>query len=108
MIDSNKYKASILKSSQSQSLKDQIAFTHYPKYIWIAKAYVKGVLVFDLIFDSTDIARGYFCIDFHLLDNAAKDLLKQVFIDRSYAFFEDGTPLRLGTKLFEIFKKALT
>jgi hypothetical protein len=108
LSDSNKYKSNVLKSDEfSAEVKERIAFTHYPRYIWVAQAYVKGVLVFDMVFDSTDIARGFFALDFHLIDKDAKDLLKKIFIGNKFAFFDDQSPIRLGQDLYKIFEKEL-
>jgi len=109
LADSNKYKSTILKSSSSsQELKQHIAFTHYPRFVWVAQAYVKGILVFEILFDSTDISRGFFGIDFHLFDPDAKEILRKVFIDRKYAIFDDDSPIHLGEELFKIVNSALT
>jgi hypothetical protein len=105
--DSNKYKAWILKSEYSQSLKESIAFKSYPRYIWIAKAKIQGILIFDFIFDSTDISRGYFAMDFHLYDPEAKEVLRKVFIDRKYAIFDDDSKIKLGQELYDIIANTL-
>jgi hypothetical protein len=108
LSDSNKYKSKLIKSTDIDSrVKEEVAFTDYPRYIWVAQAYVKDNLVFDMIFDSTDIARGFFALDFHLIDADAKDTLNKVFIGNKYAFFDDQSPIRLGEELYKIFEREL-
>ena len=108
LTESNKYKEEILKSPYSQNLKEKIVYSNFPRYIWITRAIVKKNFVFDLIFDSTDISRGYFCKDFLLYEPSAKAILKKAFLDRKDVIFDDGSPLALGKDLFKIIKSALS
>jgi hypothetical protein len=107
LVESNKYKNWILESDYPNELKENISFKNYPRYVWTAKAKIKGMLIFDFIFDSTDISRGYFCIDFHLYDPDAKEILRKVFIDRKYAIFDDDSKIRLGEDIFKIIEETL-
>lgn len=109
LSDSNKYKRTALAdAAYSEALKHRIAFAHYPRYVWVARAYVKGILVFEFLFDSTDIARGFFGLDFHLIDQDAKAILKSILVDRSDLIFADDSLIHLGDDLFEIVKNELT
>ena len=107
LTESNKYKEEILKSTYTQSIKEKIVYSNFPRYIWVARAIVKKNFVFDLIFDSTDISRGYFCKDFLLYEPAAKTILKKAFLDRKDIIFDDNSPLKLGNELFKIIKSSL-
>lgn len=105
LSESNKFKEEVLKIDMPNTSKERIILTSYPRYVWVARAIVKGTYVFDLIFDSTDISRGFFCKDFILYDLKAKPILKKVFIDRKDIIFQ--SPLNLGKDLFKIVKAAL-
>ncbi len=57
--ESHAYKAEIRDELPTikplRQASENILFCPLPKYIWIAKAYQKGQLVFDMIFDATDL-----------------------------------------------------
>lgn len=86
LTESNQFKSEILKSASDQELKKRKLFTGYPKYVWIARAQVKGNFIFDLIFDSTDSPNGFYCIDFFLHDPAAKKVMLELVEDASEFF----------------------
>ncbi|MDN5203941.1 hypothetical protein QQ008_21290 [Fulvivirgaceae bacterium BMA10] len=79
LIESNQYKQEILASSYDDEIKKKSVLKHYPRYIWVARSIVGGDHVFDLIYDSTDIATGYFCHYLNLLDSHAKAYLRDGF-----------------------------
>lgn len=108
LTESNKYKEEILNGKYEASLKEKVIFDILPRYIWVARAIVKKNFVFDLLFDSTDISRGYFCKDFVLFEPSAKPVLKKVFLDRKDIVFDDGSPLNLGQELFKSIKNSLS
>ena len=64
---SNIYKSEISGSAIDNKIKRKPLFSSYPKHIWLARLRYHGVVVFDLVFDSTAIARSFFCIamNFH-------------------------------------------
>ncbi|MDL5514867.1 hypothetical protein QSE00_23860 [Arenibacter sp. M-2] len=66
LIESNDYKRTISESENNTSVKKAVVMKTYPKFIWIGRAIIENQNLFDFIYDSTDIASGYFCIDFVL------------------------------------------
>ncbi|MCD4679935.1 MAG: hypothetical protein K8S00_06070 [Bacteroidales bacterium] len=59
LIEVNDLKAKILQNTTlSKSQKERILCNSLPKYIWIARAYQENELIFDLLFDATDIKQG--------------------------------------------------
>jgi hypothetical protein len=55
----NDYKGEILgRKGLDDSIRRNILVKNLPKFLWIAKASVRGKPAFDLVFDSTDIEQG--------------------------------------------------
>ncbi|GAB3858808.1 hypothetical protein [Hymenobacter negativus] len=59
---SNKYKEELLQSQVGSAQKRrQTAGLVLPKYVWIARASLRGAVVIDMVFDATDLHTGFFC-----------------------------------------------
>jgi len=105
--ESNKYKNSVLQNSNvSNRIKQKICLSNLPKYLWIASAYVEGELIFDFVFDSTDISRGHFCIDFSLHDKLAAKQLEAIVTAFKSDFVDRG--VKMGSKMYGKLIKELT
>ncbi|WP_323787707.1 hypothetical protein [Psychroserpens sp.] len=68
LYKSNQYKKDILNDQtiRSKKIKSKVAFTSYPKYIWLARCFRKdgkGKIqrLFDIIYDSSDAPKGFCC-----------------------------------------------
>lgn len=72
---SNEYKMSIRDSdSTPEGVKKKMLIGILPKHIWVARAYVNKQILLELIFDSTDIARGFYCLALNFYDvSSAKE-----------------------------------
>ncbi len=75
LMESNEYKTQIFKYC-SDEIKNKILFTSLPKYVWIVRAFVKDVTVFEMIFDTTDLARGFYCLLINIYDLNLLQILK--------------------------------
>lgn len=75
---SNEYKIAVRNSSNiPKEFKKNMLVSILPKHIWIARAYVNKQPVLELIFDSTDIARGFFCLALNFYNESrASDFAK--------------------------------
>lgn len=100
LTESNKYKAEILNTGLDVLVKKRKAFASLPKYIWIARAQVKGKPIFDFIIDATDIPTGNFCIDFLLHDPAFRTYLLAVMNDAKDTFIDEPDGPKLGKDAF--------
>lgn len=106
LAESNDYKNEIVSDpSLSNRLKEKICLQNHPKYIWIARVRINGSLIFEFIFDSTDISRGHFCIGFNLFDNTMAGGLLVLFQKLKFAFVEEG--VSLGSKMYQHIIKEL-
>ncbi len=56
-------------------------------------------ILFEFIFDATDMSRGHFCIGFNIFENSISNSLLQFFKDNDYAFIEKG--VKLGSKMYK-------
>ncbi|MCK8479062.1 hypothetical protein [Psychroserpens algicola] len=65
LTKSNYYKEEILTNSKlTQKMKSKIAFTSYPKYLWLAKCYFlddNRTKLLDVIYDPSDSPTGFCC-----------------------------------------------
>lgn len=75
LTESNVYKSEILASSLKSESKKKKIMSHYPRYVWVARAQVGGIFLFDLVFDSTDFPSSRFCLDFILYDRSITTIL---------------------------------
>lgn len=108
LSESNSYKSNLIKTSLDQDLKKRVIQKHYPRYVWIATLRLKGVEMFTLVYDSTDSASGYFCIDFILHEPTIKSALLDVFkYYSSEIYVADREGPRFGQDLFDKILKDL-
>lgn len=76
---SNNYKMLMRDSDEyPRRVKRKMQLSVLPKHIWIAKAYVDQRLLLELIFDSTDIARGFYCLALNFYDEPSGAFFAQV------------------------------
>lgn len=61
----------------NKALAKKIHLTPMPKYIWVADCYIAGVLIFQIIFDATDVATGMFGLYAYFQKDEAKTHLNQ-------------------------------
>ena len=101
---SNDYKKEVLFNPLvSDRVKSKSCFNGLPKYIWLARAKAKDNLIFEFIFDSTDISRGHYCWEFNLYDPDYRIRLLNVFLEtREFLEFEG---VNLGKSMY---KKVIT
>ena len=100
LTESNAYKNDILQGSYTPDIKQRIIFKHYPRYIWVARAMVKDSILFDFIYDSTDIATGHFGIDFILHEPLVQSYLKDNFKKFKSIYVDHRGGPKLGDKLY--------
>jgi hypothetical protein len=80
---SNRYKNEIISNKKiRKGLKKYILTNSLPKYIWIAKAFIKNDIIFEIIFDSTDLGNGIFCRSVHIYSSVLRKNIK-LDIDKS-------------------------
>ncbi len=106
--ESNKYKKELLLSEIDKDLAQAKVTSIYPKYIWIAKAQVNGHSVFDLIFDSTDIPSGNYCIDLVMFDDSVMKTLLEILTKYKEIFIDDNEGPKLGEKIYNKITEELT
>ena len=76
---SNEYKISIRESKNiPEKIKKKMLVSILPKHIWIARAYVNEQLLLELIFDSTDIARGFYCLALNFYDDSSAQTFSKI------------------------------
>ncbi len=107
LIESNKYKKELRNSALTEDLKKQKLLCNYPKYVWIARAQFEDLVLFDFIFDSTDIPTGYHCIDFILYEPVLAKYLRELFDDSREILIDDIDGPKLGTNVFNLIMKQL-
>jgi len=105
LIESNAYKNDILEGESG--IKKRLIFKHYPRYIWVARAMVKKVVLFDFIYDSTDIATGHFGIDFILHEPVVQSYLKDHFKKFKSIYVDHRGGPKLGNDLYDIIMEKL-
>lgn len=101
---SNIYKEELVESTIKGSVKRKPLFSSYPKHVWVARLRYHKAVVFDLIFDSTAIARSFFCIaiNFHHQHNI--DLYRDLMQN---AKFSDVIATSLGQNYKNLFNNEL-
>ncbi len=78
IASSNKYKEEVSNNLDLNSFfKERILFKQLPKYIWIARLMIDDAIVMELLFDSTDVPDGNFCILISCYDSFVRGLFKQ-------------------------------
>ena len=101
---SNIYKEELGQSVIKSSTKRKPLFSSYPKHIWVARLRYHGVVVFDLIFDSTAIARSFFCIAINFHQDNYIAMYRALMQN---ATFINAVDLRLGHNYLELFSSEL-
>lgn len=63
LLSSSEYKQEILSNEDlSSEFKSDVILTQLPKFVWISRLYVNNTIIFELIFDSTDVSQGQSCL----------------------------------------------
>ncbi len=101
---SNIYKEELTQSPIKSNIKRKPLFSSYPKHIWVARLRYHGVIVFDLIFDSTAIARSFFCIAINFHHPHYIDLYRALMQN---ATFSNAIATRLGQNYMKLFNGEL-
>lgn len=104
LIESNTYKNNIIHNPEIKiETKKKIVTSNYPKYIWVAKATILNISLFDIIYDSTDFALGHFYLGFNLLfdDKSFKRYLKENFESYKTVYTEEIKGPKIKKKLFD-------
>lgn len=101
LMESNEYKTQIYNYGPVD-IKSKILFTPLPKYVWIVRAFVKDDTVFEMIFDTTDLARGFYCLLINIYDKGLLNILKQnIEKDDVQKYLNE----EFGSSFLELFKK---
>ncbi len=102
---SNVYKISIRDSDDiSDKFKRKMLLSILPKHIWVARAYFDKHLLLELIFDSTDIARGFYCLALNFYDEpSAKSFYRILQLPNVRAFLKKY----LGIDYLTLFDKEM-
>lgn len=104
LMESNEYKTEIFKYGPDES-KSKILFTPLPKYVWIVRAFVKDDTVFEMVFDTTDLARGFYCLLINIYDLSLYQFVKDnIDKDDVSAYLKE----ELGDSFFHLFKTEVT
>ncbi|MEM7487305.1 MAG: hypothetical protein AAF348_19020 [Bacteroidota bacterium] len=103
LIESNEYKQQVSKSDYEVIIKKSVGLKNYPKFIWIGRAIIGENILFDFVYDSTDIASGFFCIDFILYykEEEFKEILLEHFITYKSVYIDHPGGPKLGVKVYE-------
>lgn len=76
LTSSTEYKEEIISNNDlDDSFKQSLVLTQLPKFIWISRLYVEDILIFELVFDSTDVAHGRFCLLMNCYDPGFLEVL---------------------------------
>ena len=78
---STNYKRDVLNSSVDNKYKRKVSCQNYPKYVWLAKAYVGTECICEFIFDSTDIATGDYCKTVNIYNDTLKSKIAETLSD---------------------------
>jgi len=109
LIESNDYKEKASKSNCDTDIKKEIILKTYPKYLWIGRAVIKDNILFDFVYDSTDIASGFYCIDFILYHKEKKfkeNLMANFILFKTIYVNHPGGP-KLGDEIYKKIKDEL-
>ncbi|MEP1781752.1 hypothetical protein [Reichenbachiella sp.] len=101
---SNIYKEELRQLTITGSIKRKPLFSSYPKHIWVARLRYHGVVVFDIIFDSTAIARSFFCIAINFHFENYIDMYRALMQN---ATFSNAIETRLGQDYIKLFNDEL-
>ncbi|GAB5524631.1 MAG: hypothetical protein Roseis2KO_25030 [Roseivirga sp.] len=101
---SNLYKEELRQSTIPQKIKRKPLFSSYPKHIWVARLRYHGAILFDVIFDSTAIARSFFCIAINFHPEYSVSLFSELL---GNANFREAIEVKLGSNYLELFDKEL-
>lgn len=101
---SNIYKEELGQSELKSSIKRKPLFSSYPKHIWVARLRYHGVVIFDLIFDSTAIARSFFCIAINFHQENYVNLYRELMQNETFII---AIEKRLGHGYIELFNSEL-
>jgi hypothetical protein len=99
------YKSDLLKfetisdSELSPRIKNKILFSSFPKYVWVARAFANNERLIEFIFDSTGIAKGFYCI---CINSFNDDLKERISIDIENPDFKDFITTNLHPKFIEL------
>lgn len=66
----------ILNDDLSNGFTSDVVLMQLPKYVWISRLYVNDTIIFELVFDSTDVAQGQFCLLINCYDNGFLEVIK--------------------------------
>ncbi len=58
-----------------RKVRNHVLLTEFPRFIWVARLYYGEFVLMDIVFDTTGIANGFFCLDFFLFDAAFRENL---------------------------------
>lgn len=91
---SNQYKAEMARISElTEDMRYSLMTANLPKYIWVAKGYVKGECVMELLFDATEIASADHCMRIHMFNLYLASFLENDLQRASVkAYFNDYAP----------------
>ena len=90
------------------NLAKNILFTSMPKYIWVAKCSIKNKLLFEIIFDATDVAIGMFGFKIFFHNNYIKQTLTNFISndnEKSSNVFHHACKIQFATFILEESKK---
>jgi hypothetical protein len=100
---SNNYKEEVISNeAYSDDFKEKVIFNQFPKYIWIARLLLDDFIIFELIFDSTDVSGGQCCLMLNCIDGGLLAVLKSELKNQDFRDFvtEDLNPRYL--KMFDL------
>ncbi len=90
------------------NLAKNILFTSMPKYIWVAKCSIKNKLLFEILFDATDVAIGMFGFKIFFHNNYIKETLRDFISndnEKSSNVFHHACKIQFATFILEESKK---
>lgn len=113
LTSGNDYKRCLLKRNKKEDgrffindrLREKVAAARYPRYIWVARASTPHERSFDILFDSTDIANGFFCLDINCYTDYWKQLWPRLLLERTDGF---AAKIGVGKKAMEKIMAYLT
>jgi hypothetical protein len=92
IASSNKYKEEVSNNDDLNSyFKERILFNQLPKYIWVARLMIEDAIVMELLFDSTDVSDGDFCILISCYDSLVRELFGQQIENKGFVDYWRST-----------------
>lgn len=83
---SNEYKNETIENSDlPDSFKKSVVFTHLPRYVWISRLLIDEYIVFELVFDSTDVSHGHFCLLMNCYDQGLIETIQTELKDNQFS-----------------------